>query len=208
MLSDYAHFTMARKAHGQPSHLLVDEFAAIAGGRRVVIDLLERGRGAGAGVTLSGQSSVALGSEEERARLLAAASAILLFRTPQPSEIAGLAGTERVAEGAWQVDGEELTGRQTITMRARARVDQDQVRRPPVGEADLIVRGLAERIRIIRTKVPGSVETVARGLTAPPAAGTLHPSTPGRAVASREVPPPVQPPSRCFARSAAPFGRP
>jgi hypothetical protein len=24
-----------------------------------------------------------------------------------------------VAEGVWQVDGEELTGRQTITMRAR-----------------------------------------------------------------------------------------
>jgi hypothetical protein len=61
--------------------------------------LLERGRGARAGVVLAGQSAVALGSEEERARLLAAASAILLFRTPQPSELAALAGTERVAEG-------------------------------------------------------------------------------------------------------------
>jgi hypothetical protein len=203
LLSDYAHFTMARKPMGQPAHLLVDEFAAIAGGRRVAIDLLERGRGAGAGVTLSGQSSAALGTEEDRARLLAAASAILLFRTPQPSELAALAGTERVAEGAWQVDGEELTGRSTITMRARARVDQDQVRQLPVGEADLIVRGLAERVRIIRTRVPQSVETVARGLTAPPIAGTLHPSTPGRAVASREVPPPVQPP-----QGQAPTGSP
>jgi hypothetical protein len=72
---------------------------------------------------LAGQSAVALGSEEERARLLAAASVILLFRTPQPSELAALAGTERVAEGAWQVDGEELTGRQTVTMRSLARVD-------------------------------------------------------------------------------------
>jgi hypothetical protein len=133
LLSDYAHFTMARKPHGQPTHLLVDEFAAIGGGRRVAIDLLERGRGAGAGVTLSGQSSVALGNEEERARLLAAASAILLFRSPMPAELAALAGSERVAEGAWQVDGEELTGRQTITMRARARVDQDQVRQLPTG---------------------------------------------------------------------------
>jgi hypothetical protein len=35
---------------------------------------------------------------------------------------------QRVAEGAWPVDGEKLTGRQTVTMRARARVDQDQVR--------------------------------------------------------------------------------
>jgi hypothetical protein len=212
MLSDYAHFTMARKAHGQPSHLLVDEFAAIAGGRRVVIDLLERGRGAGAGVTLSGQSAVALGNEEERARLLAAASAILLFRTPQPSELAALAGTERVAEGAWGFDGlEDDPARVTVTMRARARVDQDQVRQLPVGECDLIVRGVAERIRIIRTRVPDSTQVVARGLTAPPIAGTLHPSTPGRAVTSREVPPPVQPrqprPSGPSASGVDPAGR-
>jgi hypothetical protein len=67
----------------------------------------------------------------------------------------------------------------------------------PTGEADLIVRGLAELVRIIGTGVPASVETVARRLTAPPAAGTWHPSTPGRAVASREVPGPssrVNPP--------------
>jgi hypothetical protein len=198
LLSDYAHFTMARKPMGQPAHLLVDEFAAIAGGRRVAIDLLERGRGAGAGVTLSGQSSAALGSEEERARLLAAASAILLFRTPQPAELAALAGSERVAEGAWQVDGEELTGRQTITMRSRARIDQDQVRQLPTGEADLIVRGLAERVRIIKTNIPDSVRTVARGLTAPRPSGALRGDPaptqgPGRAVASRVSGPPPTP---------------
>jgi hypothetical protein len=34
------------------------------------------------GVTLSGQSSAALGTEDERARLLAVASAILLFCSP------------------------------------------------------------------------------------------------------------------------------
>jgi hypothetical protein len=82
-----------------------------------------------------------------------------------------------VAEGVWQVDGEELTGRQTITMRAWARVDQDAVHRLPTGEADLIVRGLAERVRMFRTRVPAAVETVAQSLTAPPIAGTLHPST-------------------------------
>jgi hypothetical protein len=153
LLSDYAHFTMARKARGQPSHLLVDEFAAIGGGRRVAIDLLERGRGAG--VTLSGQSSVALGNEEERARLLAAASAALLFGGPMPAELAALAGSERVAEGAWQVDGEELTGRQTVAMRTRARVDQDAMRRLPVGEATLIVKGLSEQSGSSGPRCPG-----------------------------------------------------
>jgi hypothetical protein len=164
MLADYSHFTMARKRRGQASLLMVDEFSAIAGGRRSAIDLLERGRGANAGVVLAGQSAVALGNEEERARLLAAASAILLFRTPQPAELAALAGTTREAEAAWQVDDQELTGRSTITMRARSRVDQDAVRQLPAGEADLIVRGVAERIRIIRTRIADATRGQAREL--------------------------------------------
>jgi hypothetical protein len=205
LLSDYGHFTMARKGR-RPSLLIVDEFSAIAGGRRSAIDLLERGRGALAGVILAAQSAVALGNEEERARLLAAASAIVLFRTPQPSELAALAGTERVAEGAWGFDAEAADPhdpqRVTVTMRARARVDQDQVRQLPTGEADLIVRGVAERVRIIKTNIPDAVRTVARGLAAPPIVGTLHPSTPGRAVASRVAGPPPAP------QGQAPTGSP
>jgi hypothetical protein len=185
LLADYAHFTMTRKG-GRPSHLMVDEFAAIGGGRRSAIDLLERGRGARSGVTLSGQSSAALGTEEERARLMAAASAVLLFRTPQPAELATLAGSERVAEGAWQVDGEDLTGRSTVTVRARARVDQDRVRQLPTGEADLIVRGQVERIRVIRTAIPESAAAQAQQLVAASDA-------PAQAVATRPVPTPPPP---------------
>jgi hypothetical protein len=190
LLSDYGHYTMARKGR-RPSLLIVDEFSAIAGGRRLAIDLLERGRGAGAGVVLAAQSAVALGDEQERARLMAAASCILLFRSPQPAELAALAGTERVAEGAWSFDSYPLhdaTGsdRVTVTTRARARVDQDQVRQLPTGEADLIVRGLAERVRIIRTAIPASTATVARGLT------ELCATAPARALDDRELPPPGQ----------------
>ena len=50
------------------------------------------------------------------------------------------------------------------------------MRQLPTGEADLIVRGLAERVRMFRTRVPPAVETVAQRLTAPPIAGTLHSS--------------------------------
>ena len=93
LLADVGHFTMARKQPGAPSLLVVDEFSAIQGGRRKAIDLLERGRGAGTGVVLSGQSAVALGDEDDRARLLAAANAQIVFRTPQPAELAALAGS-------------------------------------------------------------------------------------------------------------------
>jgi hypothetical protein len=59
------------------------------------------------GVTLSGQSSAALGTEDERARLLAIASAILLFCTPQPRNWPPSPGPSGW-RGALQVDGEEL----------------------------------------------------------------------------------------------------
>jgi hypothetical protein len=68
---------------------------------------------------------------------------------------------------------------------------------------ELISAGRRERVRIIKTNIPASVRTVARGLTAPPIDGTLHPSTPGRAVASRELPGPAQPP-----QGQAPSGSP
>jgi hypothetical protein len=212
LLADYAHFTMARKRPGQPSLLMVDEFAAIAGGRRVAIDLLERGRGAASGVALSGQSAASLGTEEERARLFAAANAALMFRTPQPAELAGLAGSERVAEAAWQVEAGELTGRATITERHRARVDQDQARQLPVGEAELIVAGWRERIRIIPTTAPAvdAARQLLAGKDRPlPAAAAPGNPAPGRgpadAVAGRRVPGPV-PPRQGSAPTAPPDG--
>jgi hypothetical protein len=201
LLADYAHFTMARK-QGRPSHLLVDEFAAIGGGRRSAIDLLERGRGARSGVTLSGQSAVALGNEEDRGRLLASASAVLLFRSPQPAEIAALAGSERVAEGAWQAEGDDLTGRATITTRARARIDQDLARQLPTGEAELIVRGHRERLRIIRTAIPPATVEQARALVA--GQDQLCAAAPADAVTTREIPAPPPPRQDLATRPAAP----
>jgi hypothetical protein len=96
------------------------------------------------------------------------------------------------------VDGEELTAGRRSPRGPGPPRRQDAVGQLPTGEADLIVRGLTERVRIIRTRVPASVETVARSLTAPPAAGTWHLSTPGRAVASREVPGPSSRVNRPF----------
>jgi hypothetical protein len=72
-----------------------------------------------------------------------------------------------VAKGALQVDGEELTAGRRSPCGPGPPRRQDAVGQLPTGEADLIVRGLAERVRIIRTRVPASVETVARSLTGP-----------------------------------------
>jgi hypothetical protein len=80
----------------------------------------------------------------------------------------------------------------------------------PTGETDLIVRGLAERVRIIRTRVPASVETVAQSLTAPPAAGTWHPWTPragGRQSGGTWAVQPRQPALRVLRLGVDPPGR-
>jgi hypothetical protein len=66
---------------------------------------------AGTGVVLAGQSSVALDGEDERARLAASCCSGRRSRPSWPP----LAGTERVAEGAWQVDDQEPTDRRTVT---------------------------------------------------------------------------------------------
>jgi hypothetical protein len=68
--------------------------------------------------------------------------------------IAQLAGSERVPEAAWQLDGDDVTGRSTVTMRARSRIGADRVRNAPTEVAEIIAAGRVERARIIRPAVP------------------------------------------------------
>ena len=177
-------------------------------GSRATIDLLERGRGAG-----PASPSPARAAPPSVPRT----SGPGCWPSPQPSCCSAPRSPRNWPpspgpsgwRGALQVDGEELmagrrspcgpgpasTGRRGPAPHRRGRPDCP---RP------------AEGVRIIRTRVPASVETVARSLTAPPAAGTWHPSTPGRAVASREVPGPssrVNRPLRVLRLGVDPPGR-
>jgi hypothetical protein len=151
LLGDLAHYAVRRKPRERPSLVLFDEFSSLEGGRRAALNLVERARGARMGVVLAGQSVAALGNEDERTRLLHAAAAVLAFRQPDPAQVLALAGTERRAETAWQVDGAEVTGRGTVTMRAAGRVDPGHVRAAPTGVGVLVAAGRAERLRVIRT---------------------------------------------------------
>jgi hypothetical protein len=150
LLADFGHYATVRKPREARALLLFDEFSALEGGRRTAINLVERARGPRVGVILVGQSVVALGDEDERARLLHAADAVVAFRTPEPGPLGALAGTSREAEAAFQLEDGELTGRETVTMRARARVDAELVRSAATGEAEVISRGRSERVRILK----------------------------------------------------------
>jgi len=74
-------------------------------------------------------------------------------------------------------EGFRLTGRSTLTVRARGRVDQDQVRGARTGEAHIIAAGRVARAHIIRTAIAQDVCTRAIELVAGerPALPTEHP---------------------------------
>jgi hypothetical protein len=197
------HVASRRRETRRPSMLLFDEFGSLAGGRALAINIVERARSSGAGVLLSAQSAAGLGSESERERLIAASSAVIAFRSPMPAELAALAGSERVAEGAWSFDSTEVEpGRVTVTERHRARLDQDQVRAARVGEARIIAGGRVEAVRILQTNIDATTRAQAQELVAglarprPVVAASGDPDPkrgPAGAVASRDLPPPVQP---------------
>jgi hypothetical protein len=183
VLADLGHWTASRKGH-RPGLAMVDEFGSLDGGRDYAVDLFERGRGAGVPVVLSGQSYRSLGDEDTRDRLISSADALVLFGSATPDEGVRLAGTVLEAEAVYATEDGVWSGKASVTHRHRAKVDANSVRQLGVGEAIVISRGRAARMLVIPAP---------KGLPAPPIAGTLHPSTPGRAVASREVPPPDQP---------------
>jgi hypothetical protein len=154
LMADLTHWATVRKPRGAPALGMVDEFSAVEGGRAQAIHLFERGRSAGVPIVLSGQSVSSLGDETERDRLISTTGALVIFATPQPEELAKLAGSERVAEAAWQVEDGALTGRSTVTMRARGRVDPNLLRSLTPGEAVIVAGGRAEHMRVIRTRAP------------------------------------------------------
>jgi hypothetical protein len=193
------HWAATRKGR-RPAQVMVDEFSALDGGREQAVDLLERGRGAGVPVVLSGQSYRSLGDDDQRDRLVSAADALVLFGSATPDELVRLAGTVLESEAVWQVEDGQLTGRASLTRRHRAKVEPNVIRQLGVGEAVIISRGRAERLLVLPAPPAGN------GLHASLPAGPLHPAGPAVAVDGREVPPPVhsrQPRRRPESRPAA-----
>jgi hypothetical protein len=113
--------------------LLFDEFGSLAGGRALAINIVERARSSGAGVLLSAQSAAGVGSEPERERLLAASSAVVLFRSPMPAGVAALAGSERTPEGAWSFPGGTDVPPDRVTVTERHRPGSTKTRFAPPG---------------------------------------------------------------------------
>jgi hypothetical protein len=162
LLVDYGHYTLARKRPGGLDLLIFDEFSALAGGRDLAINLVERARGSGSGVILSAQSRLALGDETEASRILHACSGgVMLFRTPEPEDIIRMAGTRRMVDLVHQLQDGEVTGRASATVRAQSRLDPNEVRAYSPGEAAIILGGRVEHVQVIPARYAEDVQAAA-----------------------------------------------
>jgi conjugal transfer pilus assembly protein TraD len=149
LLEDLLHWAMARKPQHRRALVVVDEFSKLAARPDAAVELVERVRSFGVGVTLIGQTWASLGrSDAVRERLAGTVGTVVVHQLKQPDRLVELAGN------VWTLDRTEQTVGETPTGRAAQRpgfsrvVEPDDVRRLRTGEAFIIRGGEAVKVRV------------------------------------------------------------
>ena len=165
LLEDLAHYLADRKADRRPVLVVLDEFSAISTGADAA-NIIERAREFGAGVILTTQSYAGLGRSAERV-LDAARGGLIIHSLANPEPFTSRAGTvwrqvEAITEAAHQpgVVSSILfsskppeTTRKTTREQEFARIDPNEVRQLPRGEAFVISGGRAQRVTFNRVEL-------------------------------------------------------
>jgi hypothetical protein len=166
VLTDFGAYCLARKPRlGEDVTFIVDEFSAVTSAAPMVIDLGERVRDVGGQVVVSAQNYKGLGrDEDERLRMRDALSpgGLIVHRLAEPEEAVKVAGTVRAIEQTWQLEPHGQTGLGSAKMAHKYRVDPDDVRQLPTGEAFVISQGKAARMSVLRTPIPEHLREQAR----------------------------------------------
>lgn len=159
LLEDFMHYIAERKDPDREVLLVLDDFSAISTGDEAV-NLVERAREFGVGVVLTTQSYAGLGPGA--ARIIDACSgALIVHRMSNPEPFIKRAGTvwrntTAVTEPAYQpgvvsavVFNQKVeTPRHTTREQEFPRIDPNEVRSLPAGEAFVIADGKAQRVRV------------------------------------------------------------
>lgn len=159
LLEDFMHYIGARKPPEREVLLVLDDFSAISRGDEAV-NLLERSREFNCSVVLTTQSYAGLGPGAERI-IDSCNGALIVHRMANPELLTGRAGT------VWrQMESHTVPPKQgwldvmfpprggaakpTVTYRPEElpRIDPNEVRSLPRGEAFVIAGGRAQRIRV------------------------------------------------------------
>lgn len=161
LLEDFTHYLADRKSDDRPVLVVLDEFSAISTGADAA-NLVERAREFGAGIVLTTQSYAGLGAGAERV-LDAARGGIIVHSLANPEPFTSRAGTvwrqtTSVSQPARQpgimsavlFDQKYEMPRHTTREQEFARIDPNEARQLPRGEAFVISGGRAQRVAFNR----------------------------------------------------------
>jgi len=147
LFEDFAHYFTQRKPQGQRCFLIVDEFSALAQTGQMA-SRVEQARGYQTGLILAPQTAAGMGGPEQAARILGSAETIICHRLSTPEDIVALAGTRLTPERSLAYNPDGATGDGSIRVQHQYRVDPNDVRRLPTGQAWVIARGQAMKLAI------------------------------------------------------------
>jgi hypothetical protein len=149
LFEDFAHYFTTRKPRERFCVMIVDEFSALAGSSGMAARI-EQARGFNTGLVLAPQVVAGMGEQAEAARILGSVETVICHRVNTPEDVIGLAGTRQAIEYSSHYDSEGPTGEGSTRIQHQFKVNPNDVRSLPSGEAFLISRGRAMRARIQR----------------------------------------------------------
>ena len=153
LFADFAHYFAKRKPESEPCLLFADEFAAIAGSSDIAIKV-EQARGFNAAMVLIPQTPSGMGLLTQRERILGSVETLLVHALNDPESLVELGGSKQVIDLTHRYE-EGIYARQGHARRERRlKIDPDDVRRLPVGNAWVIRRGRVAKLAIERVSDP------------------------------------------------------
>jgi hypothetical protein len=147
LFEDFACFFSRRKPRERFCVLIVDEFSALAD-RSGMAGRIEQARAFNTALVLAPQVAAGMGDPTETARILGNVETVICHRVNTPEEIVALAGTTMRLDYSAQFEAHGATGAGSARLQHHYKIDPNEVRSLPVGEAFVIARGKAMRIRI------------------------------------------------------------
>ncbi len=149
LFEDFAQYFALRKSREQFCMLIVDEFSSLANGSGMA-QRVEQARAYNSALVLVPQVASGMGDAGEAERILGSAQTVILHRVATPEAIVELAGTRRSLEYSSHFELDGATGAGSARLQHAFKVDPNHVRALPTGEAFVIRRGKAMRIRVNR----------------------------------------------------------
>ena len=135
------------QAASQFALLIVDEFSALADALGMAARV-EQARGFNTSLVLAPQVVAGMGDEAETARILGSVETVICHRVNTPEDIIALAGTVQRLDYSSQFEHAGATGAGSARLQHHYKIDPNEVRSLPPGEAYVIARGKAMRIRV------------------------------------------------------------